>query len=143
MSSPKIRYNLKGSCLLNGCHLRWAPLAQGHKDTRSPMPGLYNRVCRLERRCVQRLSKRHTPPEWGWDETASPRAPLGAPLNGCHQWECEGTRFPHTPLWSGVYVFRGFAAKNIHPTRMGWHAPSCVSSPFASGACSEVKPIEG
>ncbi len=34
-------------------------------------------------------------------------------------------------------------AAAYHGFGVGWHAPLCVSSPFASGACSEVKPIEG
>jgi len=55
-----------------------------------------------------------------------------SPLDGVHLWECEGTRFPHTPLWSGVYGFFDFVEKTIHPTRMGWHAPACGSSPLAS-----------
>jgi hypothetical protein len=51
-----------------------------------------------------------------------------------------GTRFPHAPLWRGVSVFCGYAAKNRNPTRMGWHAPSCVSCPFASGSSQRHTP---
>ncbi len=63
-------------------------------------------------------------------------------LNGGHLWVCEGTRFPHAPLWSGVYGFCGFAAKTIHPTRMGWHALACMFA-LRKQSPPQVTPVEG
>ena len=64
----------------------------------------------------------------------------GKPLNGCHQWVCEGTRFPHAPLWRGVCGFFDEVEKPTHPTRMGWHALACMfrraqTKPTAGETC--------
>ena len=66
----------------------------------------------------------------------------GCALNGCHQWVCEGTWFPHAPLCSGVCMFCSYAAKHTNPTRMGWHAPGAF---FASRkrCAPQVTPVEG
>jgi hypothetical protein len=44
------------------------------------------------------------------------------------------------PFGVGYMFFRPYR-KNIYPTRMGWHAPACMSCPCARGACRMGPPV--
>ena len=69
----------------------------------------------------------HTPSSRDWP----------APLNGCHLWEREGTRFPHAPHSGGVCWFFDEVEKPTNPTAKG-----CMREP-GSLIHLHVTPAEG
>jgi hypothetical protein len=98
----------------------------------------------------------------GYEVPASPRAPhrvtaierAGCSTGGtcCTRCVCRGksARCRVPKLCSGVYCFFDFVEKTVYPTRMGsvrepgyltpptrmgWHAPACMSCPFARRVC--------
>jgi hypothetical protein len=74
---------------------------------------------------------------------AKPEKQRANPLNGCHQWVREGTRFPHTPHSGGVCCFFRLRRKKQHTPRQSCGTRLRAFFAVRNQHTKQVKPGEG